>query len=70
MQAIVLYYLDYLVIHLSRNGNKDDIIAFLIERNLPVDEIGANQLADRILESPPNQGYGAHGHASIAMKNS
>jgi len=57
MQAIVLYYLDYLVIHLSRNGNKDDIIAFLIERNLAVDEIGANQLADRILESPPNQGY-------------
>jgi len=28
-----------------------------MERNLPVDEIGADQLADRILESPPNQGY-------------
>ncbi|MEA5570699.1 restriction endonuclease [Calothrix sp. UHCC 0171] len=42
---------------LSREGNKDDIIAFIMERNLPVDEIGANQLADRILESPPNQGY-------------
>jgi hypothetical protein len=24
---------------------------------LPVDEIGVNQLADRILESPPHQGY-------------
>ena len=42
---------------LNREGNKDDIIAFIMERNLPVDEIGANQLADRILESPPNQGY-------------
>jgi hypothetical protein len=42
---------------LSREGNKDDIIAFIMERNLPVDEIGANQLAERILESPPNQGY-------------
>jgi len=42
---------------LNRDGNKDDIVAFIMERNLPVDEIGANQLADRILESPPNQGY-------------
>jgi len=42
---------------LNRDGNKDDIIAFIIERNLPVDEIGAAQLADRVLESPPNQGY-------------
>lgn len=42
---------------LNRDGNKDDIIAFIIERNLPVDEIGADHLADRILESPPNQGY-------------
>jgi hypothetical protein len=42
---------------LDREGNKDDIIAFIIERNLPVDEIGANQLADRVLESPPNLGY-------------
>lgn len=42
---------------LGRDGNKDDVITFIGERNLPVDEIGANQLADRILESPPNQGY-------------
>ena len=42
---------------LNREGNKDDIIAFIMERNLPVDKIGANQLAERILESPPNQGY-------------
>jgi len=42
---------------LNHDGNKDDILAFLEDRNLPVDEIGANQLADRILESPPHQGY-------------
>jgi len=42
---------------LAREGNKDDIIAFLIERNLPIDDIGADQLADKILEYPPNQGY-------------
>jgi hypothetical protein len=42
---------------LGRDGNKDDILAFIFERNLPVDEIGANQLAEQILESPPAQGY-------------
>jgi hypothetical protein len=42
---------------LNREGNKDDIIAFIIERNLPVDDIGANQLAEMILDSPPSQGY-------------
>lgn len=42
---------------LSRDGNKDDILAFLQDRNLPVDEIGASQLADRILDSPPIQGF-------------
>jgi hypothetical protein len=42
---------------LNREGNKDDILAFIMERNLPVDEIGADQLADRIIESPPDQGY-------------
>lgn len=42
---------------LEREGNRDDVIAFIMERSLPVDEIGAEQLADRILESPPNLGY-------------
>jgi hypothetical protein len=42
---------------LNQDGNKDDIIAFILEKNLPVDEIGAIQLAELILESPPNQGY-------------
>lgn len=42
---------------LNREGNEDDIIAFLGDRNLPVDEIGAAHLANKILESPPHQGY-------------
>lgn len=42
---------------LRREGNKDDIVAFLEERNLPLDEIGRSTLADRILGEPPEQGY-------------
>jgi hypothetical protein len=41
---------------LDRDGNKDDVVSFLIERNLPLDEIGANHLADRILQTPPKLG--------------
>lgn len=42
---------------LSRNGNKDDVVAFLEERNLPLDEIGRDLLADRIIHEPPEIGY-------------
>lgn len=42
---------------LSRGGNRDDLVGFIEERNLPLDEIGANQLAERILLEPPIQGY-------------
>lgn len=42
---------------IARDENKDDVISFIVERNLPVDEIGAEQLADRVLENPPLQGY-------------
>ncbi len=42
---------------LSRNGNKDDIVGFLEDRNLPLDEMGRNLLAERILQSPPQLGY-------------
>jgi hypothetical protein len=42
---------------LARDGNLDDIVAFIIERNLPVDEIGAQHLAQRIMQTPPLQGY-------------
>ena len=42
---------------LNRNGNKDDVVAFLEERNLPLDEIGRDLLADRIMREPPEIGY-------------
>ncbi|MBI3946370.1 MAG: restriction endonuclease [Armatimonadetes bacterium] len=42
---------------LDRDGNRDDIVAFLSDRNLPGDEIVHNTLADEIMASPPTQGY-------------
>ena len=42
---------------LDRKGNKDDLVAFLEERNLPLDEIGRDNLAERILRERPEQGY-------------
>lgn len=42
---------------LARDGNRDDIVAFLSDRNLPGDDIVYNTLADEILQSPPVLGY-------------
>jgi hypothetical protein len=42
---------------LNRNGNEDDILAFLEDRNLPLDEIGRLALAERIIKTPPKVGY-------------
>ncbi len=42
---------------LERKGNRDDIVAFLIERNLPLDEIGRDALANQILKNPPELGF-------------
>lgn len=42
---------------LCRNGNMDDVMAFLEERNLPLDDIGREVLAERILREPPEVGY-------------
>lgn len=42
---------------LGRSGNLDDVVAFLEERNLPLDEIGRITLAERTLHEPPEQGY-------------
>ena len=42
---------------LKRDGNRDDVIAFLMERNLPADEITLNKLADEIIKKPPLEGY-------------
>ena len=41
---------------LSVNANKEDIIALLNDKNVPGDEITYNDLAEEILEFPPNQG--------------
>ncbi|RIK25601.1 MAG: restriction endonuclease [Chloroflexi bacterium] len=42
---------------LANEGNRDDIIAFLLDKNLPVDELEVNKLADEIIAKPPLQGY-------------
>ncbi|MCL2745073.1 MAG: hypothetical protein FWE67_14610 [Planctomycetaceae bacterium] len=42
---------------IENNANAEEIAAFLFERNLPADEILLNQLAEKILIQPPQQGY-------------
>lgn len=42
---------------MANDGNRDDVIAFLLDRNLPADEIQINKLADEIVRNPPRQGY-------------
>ncbi len=42
---------------LARDGNKDDIVAFLEERMIPGDEIIRDRLADAILKKPPQIGF-------------
>ena len=38
-------------------GNQDDLIAFMHDRNLPIDEIQAQKIAEEVLEDPPELGY-------------
>lgn len=40
-----------------RDGNLDDIVGFLEERNLPLDDVGRQHLAERILREPPTIGH-------------
>jgi hypothetical protein len=42
---------------LENDANLDDLIAFIHERYLPVDEIQAERLAQEILDDPPQMGY-------------
>lgn len=42
---------------LENEGNKDDIVAFLLDKNLPVDEIEADNLAEEVLHNPLVQGF-------------
>lgn len=42
---------------LERDGNAQDLIAFMQDRNLPVDDIEANAIAEQILREKPAEGY-------------
>jgi type II restriction enzyme nspV len=42
---------------LENHANKDDIIALFHDKNLPVDDILADSLADEILSHKPEIGY-------------
>jgi hypothetical protein len=42
---------------LENNGNVDDLVAFMTERFLPVDEIQAHKLGEEILKTRPQIGY-------------
>lgn len=42
---------------IEREGNEDDLVAFMTDRNLPVDEIESYNIARAILATPPNLGY-------------
>lgn len=42
---------------LERDGNEEDLVAFMMDRNLPVDDIEAHNIARDLLKQPPEQGY-------------
>lgn len=42
---------------LEHDGNVDDLIAFMNDRNLPIDDVEATKLAEELLTSPPLLGY-------------
>ncbi len=42
---------------LKRDGNSEDLIAFMRDRMLPVEEIEANTIAEELLHQPPELGY-------------
>lgn len=42
---------------LEREGNVDDLMAFMQDKNLPVDEIEMRRIAEDVLRNKPEQGY-------------
>jgi len=42
---------------IDNNGNNDDIISLFFDKNLPIDEIEASNLAKEIFQHRPNVGY-------------
>ncbi len=42
---------------LENEGNADDLVAYFQDRNLPVDQIEAHNIAEELLRQPPEIGY-------------
>lgn len=42
---------------LENEGNRDDLVAFLQDRNLPIDDSERINIAEELLKSPPAQGF-------------
>jgi len=42
---------------LKNDGNTDDLVAFMQDKNLSVDDIEARNTAEELLKTPPKQGY-------------
>jgi hypothetical protein len=42
---------------LEAGGNRDEVFDYLLNLNLPIEEIGLNNLTDEILSNPPLQGF-------------
>lgn len=42
---------------IERDGNEDDLVAFMQDKNLPVDDIEAYNIARELLHQKPEQGY-------------
>lgn len=42
---------------IENEGNTDDLVAFMQDKNLPVDDIEGRAIAEEILKNPPQQGY-------------
>ncbi len=42
---------------IERDGNVEDLTAFMNDRNLPIDDMAALELAEELLRNPPQIGY-------------
>jgi hypothetical protein len=52
------YQLTKVIRQMLENGaNKEELVALLFDRNLPLDDITANSIADELLIKKPEQGY-------------
>ncbi len=51
------------------DGNVDDLVAFMTDRNLPIDDVGANALAEELLCKPPRVGGGGGGGGFPGMQD-